>query len=44
MASQVTNGHVQIIVEFITSNDSSVGCPIIYTDTIHDSILFIDTS
>ena len=27
-----------------TSNDRSLSCPIIYTDTIHNTILFIDTS
>ena len=29
---------------FITSNDHSFGCPVIYMDTIHDAILFTDTS
>ena len=28
----------------ISSNDRSCGCPIIYKDTIHDALLFIDTS
>ena len=28
----------------LTSNDRSFVCPIIYTDTIHYGILFIDTS
>ena len=27
-----------------TSNDRSFGCPVIYTDTIHNAVLFIDTS
>ena len=29
---------------FITINDHSIGCPIIYTDTIQSEILFTDTS
>ena len=28
----------------ITSNDRSFDCPIIYTDTINNALLFIDTS
>ena len=28
----------------ITRSDHFVGCPIIYTDTIHNDILFINTS
>ena len=28
----------------IISNGRSFGCPIIYTDTIHNAIFFVDTS
>ena len=34
----------QVSIAFITSNDRSFGYPIIYTDTMYNAILFIDTS
>ena len=33
-----------INITVITSNDHSFGCPIIYTDISHNTILYIDTS
>ena len=31
------------LLDPITSNDHSFGCPIIYTDTIHNATWLIDT-
>ena len=42
--AMIAHSTVRSCTWFITSNDHSFGCPNICTDTIHNSILPIDTS